>query len=95
MEYIGLADMEMVSTDDFEKVRDFYAKRLAGWNSNASSGEKSIRWAKSGKVEVNSNDMEEPHVWVAGFSSVFGHGKRAKKLVSGAKTLIVVYYMPK
>lgn len=93
-EYKGFASIEMVSTDAFDKVRDFYAEKLKGWKQKSYSNGMSIYWAKAGEVEVNSKFMKEPHVRVTDFSALFGHGKREKKLVPGARTLIEVFYMP-
>ncbi len=93
-EYKGLASLVMVSTDAFGKVRDFYAEKLKGWKQGSYSNGMSIYWAKAGKVEVNSKLMKEPHVRVADFSVLFDHGKRQKKLLPGARTLIEVFYMP-
>ena len=92
-EYIGLASVQLVSTDTFEKVYDFYTKKLGGWNKKTfSSG--STYWAKAGEVENNSKAMKEPHVRVTGFSQVIGGGKWFRKLVPESRTLIEVYYMP-
>ncbi|MFQ5736506.1 MAG: hypothetical protein ACE5GY_06535 [Thermodesulfobacteriota bacterium] len=93
-EYKGLGSVQMASTDAFDKVRDFYAGRLKGWNRKSLSSGKSVYWARAGTVEVNSRYMKEPHVRVTDFSALFGGGKMAKKLVPGSRTLIEIFYMP-
>ncbi|GBE14973.1 MAG TPA: hypothetical protein ENH32_01105 [Proteobacteria bacterium] len=92
-EYIGLASVQLVSEDTFEKVHDFYSKNLTGWNKKTYSNE-DTHWAKAGEVEVNSGAMKEPHVWVASFSQLGGGGEWFRKLVPESRTLIEVYYMP-
>ncbi len=92
-EYIGLASVQLVSEDTFEKVHDFYTKKLTSWNKKTFSNG-STYWAKAGEVENNSKAMKEPHVRVSGFSQVVGGGEWFMKLVPESRTLIEVYYMP-
>lgn len=92
--YKGLATVQMASTDSFEKVQTFYAKELAGWNTKTYSNGKSVYWAKTGPVEINTKAMQEPQVRVTDLAAVVGGGDWQKTLVPGAQTLIELYYLP-
>jgi hypothetical protein len=92
--YKGLATIQLVSEDAFDKVENFYAKELAGWSKQTYSNGKSVYWAKTGLVEVNTKAMKEPQVRVTDLTTVVGGGEWQKKLVPDAQTLIEVYYLP-
>ncbi len=88
--YEGLPIIELISTDDYETVIDFYKKKLPSWrNAELMSA---YYFAQFGNL--NFFKPEEPHVGIHKMENYYRAGDKEllRKLLPGAQTLIKVFY---
>lgn len=88
--YKGLPVVEMISTDDYQTVVDYYKKNLPGWrNAELVSA---YYFAQYG--HLNFFKPAEPHVGVHKMENYFleGDKKTLRKMLPGAQTLIKVFF---
>lgn len=89
-EYEGLPIVELISTDDYQTVINFYKKHIASWrNAELVSA---YYFAQHGNL--NFFKPEEPHVGIHKMENYYVEGdqKVLQRLLPGAKTLIKVFY---
>jgi hypothetical protein len=88
--YEGLPIIELISTDDYQKVIDFYKKQIPDWrNAELLSA---YYFAQYGNL--NFFKPEEPHVGIHNMENYYraGDKKVLRELLPGAKTLIKVFF---
>lgn len=88
--YEGLPIVELISTDDYQAVIEFYKKQLPDWrNAELFSA---YYFAQYGNL--NFFTPEEPHVGIHKMEKYYREGdkKVLRKLLPGAKTLIKVFF---
>jgi len=88
--YEGLPIIELITTDDYQTVIDFYKKQLPSWrNAELLSA---YYFAQFG--HVNFFKPEEPHVGIHKMENYYRAGDKEllRKLLPGAQTLIKVFY---
>lgn len=89
---MGLATMELLSTDPYEKIVSFYKEKLPGWSEK--SYEYSHYFAESGEAESNPRVMEVPHVGVKSLDGILNHGKYTD-MEPQAQTIVLVFFQKK
>lgn len=88
--YEGLPIIELISTDEYQKVIAFYQKHLPTWkNAEMLSA---FYFAQYGNI--NFFKPEEPHVGVHKMENYYRAGDKEllRQLLPGAQTLIKVFY---
>ncbi len=88
--YEGLPMIELITTDDYQTVIEFYQKQLSSWkNAEMLSA---YYFAQNGNI--NFFKPEEPHVGIHKIENYYRSGdkKILEKLLPGAQTLIKVFY---
>jgi hypothetical protein len=88
--YEGLPIVELISTDDYQTVIDFYKKQIPDWrNAELLSA---YYFAQHGNL--NFFKPEEPHVGIHKMENYYREGdkKVLRELLPGAKTLIKVFF---
>ncbi len=88
--YEGLPIIELISTDDYQTVIDFYKKQIPDWrNAELLSA---YYFAQHGNL--NFFKPEEPHVGIHNMGNYYREGdkKVLRELLPGAKTLIKVFF---
>ncbi len=88
--YEGLPIVELISTDDYQAVIDFYKKQIPDWrNAELMSA---YYFAQFGNI--NFFKPEEPHVGIHKMESYYREGdkKVLRELLPGAKTLIKIFF---
>ena len=88
--YEGLPIVELISTDDYQIVIDFYKKQIPDWrNAELLSA---YYFAQHGNL--NFFKPEEPHVGIHNMENYYraGDKKVLRELLPGAKTLIKVFF---
>ena len=88
--YEGLPIIELISTDDYQTVIDFYKKQIPDWrNAELLSA---YYFAQHGNL--NFFKPEEPHVGIHNMENYYREGdkKVLRELLPGAKTLIKVFF---
>lgn len=88
--YQGLPIVELITTDDYETVVEYYKKELPSWrNAELMSA---YYFAKYGNL--NFFTPQEPHVGIHKMDNYYlaGDQKILRKMLPGAKTLIKVFF---
>lgn len=88
--YEGLPIVELITTDDYETVVNYYKKELPSWrNAELLSA---YYFAKHGNL--NFFTPQEPHVGIHKMDNYYlaGDQKLLRKMLPGAKTLIKVFF---
>lgn len=88
--YQGLPIVELITTDDYRTVVDYYKKALPSWrNAELLSA---YYFAKHGNL--NFFTPQEPHVGIHKMDNYYlaGDQKLLRKMLPGAKTLIKVFF---
>jgi hypothetical protein len=88
--YEGLPIVELITTDEYQAVIEFYKKQIPGWrNAELLSA---YYFAQYGNL--NFFTPEEPHVGIHKMENYYREGDKQvlRKLLPGAKTLIKVFY---
>lgn len=88
--YQGLPIVELITTDDYQTVVDYYKKALPEWrNAELLSA---YYFAKYGNL--NFFTPQEPHVGIHKMDNYYLAGDQAalRKMLPGAKTLIKVFF---
>lgn len=88
--YQGLPIVELITTDDYQTVIDYYKKTLPEWrNAELLSA---YYFAKHGNL--NFFTPQEPHVGIHKMDNYYlaGDQKLLRKMLPGAKTLIKVFF---
>ena len=88
--YEGLPIVELISTDDYQTVIDFYKKQIPGWRDAELLS--AYYFAQYGNL--NFFTPEEPHVGIHKMENYYrgGDKKVLRQLLPGAKTLIKVFF---
>lgn len=88
--YKGLPIVELITTDDYQTVVDYYKKELPSWrNAELLSA---YYFAKHGNL--NFFTPQEPHVGIHKMDNYYlaSDQKMLRKMLPGAKTLIKVFF---
>lgn len=88
--YEGLPIVEMISTDDYQTVIDYYKKLLAQWG----QAEMLSAYYFAEQGNINFFKPEEPHVGIHKMENYYREDDKQvlRKILPGAQTLIKVFY---
>ena len=88
--YEGLPVVEMISSDDYQTVVDYYKKQLPQWG----QGEMLSAYYFAQYGNINFFKPEEPHVGVHKLENYYRESDKQvlRKILPGAQTLIKVFF---
>lgn len=88
--YEGLPIVEMISSDDYQAVVDYYKKELPQWG----QGEMLSAYYFAQNGNINFFKPEEPHVGVHKLENYYREDDKQvlRKILPGAQTLIKVWF---
>jgi hypothetical protein len=88
--YEGLPIIEMITSDDYQQVVDYYKKQLPSWRGAELMS--AYYFAQFGNI--NFFKPEEPHVGIHVLEKYYRAGEKEllRKMHPGAQTLIKVFY---